>query len=409
MTTPTASDVRPLVAESSTSESTNVKVVLDDLTGGTLRIPDYQRDADQWDDTTKSLFIESVINNLTIPAFFFEVIVVGGIETNEVVDGQQRLTTLQEFAKNKFRLVEHDDAPYLSPMSVLYAGKTFDEIPAPYQQAFHKYRLSIIKLRGLSDVKLEVFRRINQGGTPLSGQDIRLAYYGDGSPSMALIRVVGIYDPARTYSNRILDALQRHGIAHPWDPEALATWNDYWADKDIARGQTASEMFLWSIVSAQAIALDSLLSNSGALQVLKSRFSGGIDEALDVCCAQMQYQDRFPSESLILYDYQAISGRFFPHFQSWLHRILGREAPSLGVNRYRAIASLIGAAFSVGKSSESITRPQWTAICDFLRNPKARADTLGVTWPLGRGRWDGRSGYREQFKCAANIVKILLK
>ena len=36
--------------------------------------------------------IESVINNLTIPAFFFEVLVEGGIEKNEVVDGQQRLT-----------------------------------------------------------------------------------------------------------------------------------------------------------------------------------------------------------------------------------------------------------------------------------------------------------------------------
>jgi hypothetical protein len=44
-----------------------------DLNDGTLRIPDYQRDADQWDKSTKSLLIESVINNLTIPAFFFEV------------------------------------------------------------------------------------------------------------------------------------------------------------------------------------------------------------------------------------------------------------------------------------------------------------------------------------------------
>ena len=78
--------VKPLITESSTSESTNVEVVMNDLRDKILRIPDYQRDTDQWDDTTKSLFIESVINNLTIPAFFFEPIQEEGVEINEVVD-----------------------------------------------------------------------------------------------------------------------------------------------------------------------------------------------------------------------------------------------------------------------------------------------------------------------------------
>jgi hypothetical protein len=42
-------------------------------------------DCDQWDNRKKSLFIESLLNNLTIPAFFF-------CEDNkgdaEVIDGQ---------------------------------------------------------------------------------------------------------------------------------------------------------------------------------------------------------------------------------------------------------------------------------------------------------------------------------
>lgn len=66
-------EVRPLISESSTSESTNVEVVMNDLKDKILTIPDYQRDSDQWSETTKSLFVESVINNLSIPAFFFEV------------------------------------------------------------------------------------------------------------------------------------------------------------------------------------------------------------------------------------------------------------------------------------------------------------------------------------------------
>jgi hypothetical protein len=62
--------IKPIIAESSTSESTNVEVVLNDLRDELVKIPDYQRDSDQWDEQTKSLLVESVINNLSIPAFF---------------------------------------------------------------------------------------------------------------------------------------------------------------------------------------------------------------------------------------------------------------------------------------------------------------------------------------------------
>jgi len=137
--------VRPLISESSTSESCNVEVVIGDLQAGTLQIPDYQRDCNQWGDDTKSLLIESVINNLTIPAFFFEVLSRDGMEYNEVVDGQQRLTTLRDFFEGRFSLVSADDAPYISPYSLHYAGKKFNELPIQYQQSFKKYRLTIIK------------------------------------------------------------------------------------------------------------------------------------------------------------------------------------------------------------------------------------------------------------------------
>lgn len=408
MASPSPADLKPLVPESSTSESTNVEVVLGDMVAGTLTIPDYQRDADQWEDITKSLFIESVINNLTIPAFFFEVLVEAGIEKNEVVDGQQRLTTLLEFFKNKYRLVPHDDAAYLTPMSVHYAGRTFDELPAPYQQAFKRYRLSIIKLRNLGDVKLEVFRRINQGGTPLSGQDIRLAYYGEASPSVALVRAAGIYDMIRPSSKRILDGVKRHGVVHPWGATELETWKDYWDDKEIARGQTPSEMFLWSIVAARPDPLNTLLANRGALAVLKARFTGGIDEALDAACAQLQFQDRNPKQPEVLYTHNTLAKDFFPHFQAWFHRIVGREATSLGVNRYRVIAAVIGQTFAQGKDASKVTAKQWAAIAEFIKSPQARATALKESWPLGRGRWEGKSGYYAQFQAAAKIVAKLL-
>jgi hypothetical protein len=220
---------KPLLVESSTSESSNVEVAMGELDDGTLRIPDYQRDADQWDDSTKSLLIESVINNLTIPAFFFEVSTNDDGEINDVVDGQQRLTTLHEFWLNKLRLVRSDDAPYLSPQSIHYAGKTFDELPPAYKQAFKKYRLTVIKLRNLGALRLETFRRINRGGEPLSGQDIRLAYYGDASATVQFVRLAGIYDVSRPTATRILtSAKEKYGLSFPWSSHALETWQDWW-------------------------------------------------------------------------------------------------------------------------------------------------------------------------------------
>src|SRR5262249_38181742 len=250
-----------------------------DMRDQVIRIPDYQRDSDQWSETTKSLLVESVINNLSIPAFFLEVVLESGVEMNEVIDGQQRLTTLFDFFGNRFRLVDSQDAPYLSPNSIHYAGKTFSELPEPYRAAFRRYRLAVIKLRNLGEMKLEVFRRINQGGTPLSGQDIRLAYYGEASPSLAFIRIAGIYDQHRLAAQRFLNnARVKYDLTFPWtDPLAVEAWNDWWADKETAHGQTASETFLWSLVVAQVQSLDAILQNSAALQKLNTRFNGGID------------------------------------------------------------------------------------------------------------------------------------
>ena len=85
--------VKPLIAESGNTESTSVEVVLNDFRNGDVQIPDYQRDSGQWSPQMKSLLVESVINNLSMPAFFFEVSVENGVERSQVIDGQQRLTT----------------------------------------------------------------------------------------------------------------------------------------------------------------------------------------------------------------------------------------------------------------------------------------------------------------------------
>jgi Protein of unknown function DUF262 len=399
-------DVRPLIPESSTSESTTVEVVLNELRDGAIEIPDYQRDSDQWDAPTKSLLIESVINNLSIPAFFFEVTHDElGLEKNQIIDGQQRITTLNQFFQGRFKLVDSGEAAFISPNSLHYAGKYYAELPAVYQQAFKRYRLAVIKLRDLKGMRLEVFRRINQGGTPLSGQDIRLAYYGESSPSLAFIRLVGIYDGQKQAAQRFrTTAKAKYGLDLPWESAyGSATWKDLWEDKELARGQTASEMFLFSLMAAQHSELDVILQNTSALAKLNVNYNKSIDDALDVVCAQLNYQDRNPDAPPILYTLDTIRDGFFPYFSVWVDR-LGAYGPSLDVRKHRTMASIIGAGYRSGIPASQISVETWGHLVEFVRRPTEISQKLGIEWPQSKGRWDGAKGHRAQLETASAIV-----
>lgn len=403
---PTTVPDRPLIPESSTAESTNVEVVMNEFEDGTLYVPEYQRDTDQWDDVTKSILIESVINNLTIPAFFFEVEVTDTGERNAVIDGQQRLTTLFQFFKKGFKLVSADEAAYISPNNIAYAGKSFDELPPQYKSAFKKYRLAIIKLRNIQHVRLEIFRRINQGGTPLSGQDIRLAYYGQDSPSVTLVRLAGIFDKARPASERAIAGAQtKYSLNFPWDLDlqSFASWKDWWEDKSLAKGQTASEAFLWSLVSANAPELDSLLKNSSVLQDLKVSYHGSVDEALDAYCAQLQFQDKstLPKQ---LFSLEEIRDGFFPFFAQAIQAFIGIRGVSIRVTKHRLVAAVIGAVYSMGIRTIN-QEPEWAKVMAFIRDPSGFAERVGIEYPQSKGKWDGRKGYHSQMLTIRRVLK----
>lgn len=408
-------EIRPIIAESSTAESSQVQVVLNDLTDKSLVIPDYQRDSNQWGEQRKSLLIESVINNLTIPAFFFEVSHKDGMEINEVVDGQQRLTTLGDFFADKFPLVSADEAPYISPNSVYYAGKKYSELPIQYQKSFKNYRLSIIKLRNLGDMKLEIFRRINQGGTPLSGQDIRLAYYGNESPTMTFIRLVGIYDVNRTSSKRTIESEQttRYGLIYPWSGKQGKFWSQWWAAKEIAHGQAPSEMFLWSLVSIYYSELNNLVQDSKTLNLVNCRYHNTIEEALDAFCGYLNYQDRNPGLPKLFIGLNELKDDFSEFFMTAFSELT--LISSLPIAKYRLIASAIGNLYKQKKQVKNLSEEACQCLIEFIRKPQETAgfilkdSEVGNKYPLGKGRWAGAGGYYRQFEIIREIINEIVK
>ena len=144
-------------------------------------IPDFQRGY-VWTMNQASKFIESLIIGLPVPGIFMSK------ERNTqkllVIDGQQRLTTLQYFAdgifKPKNKTFELTGLAENSPL----AGKTYKTLRDEDRREFDNaiIHATIIKQEEPDDNDSAVyliFERLNTGGTKLQPQEIRTAiYYG---------------------------------------------------------------------------------------------------------------------------------------------------------------------------------------------------------------------------------------
>ncbi len=136
--------------------------------------PEYQR-RKRWDITRKSRLIESFIMNVPIPPIFLYEI---DYSIYEVMDGQQRLTTIDDFYKGKFRL---ENLQYWQELE----NRTYQELPEQVKRGIdRRYLSSIILLQETAKSQAEaeklkkvVFERLNSGGEKLTPQEIRNALY----------------------------------------------------------------------------------------------------------------------------------------------------------------------------------------------------------------------------------------
>jgi hypothetical protein len=132
--------------------------------------PDFQRkykwDKEGWERASR--FIESCLMRIPLPACYFAEKEDG---THFVIDGVQRLTTIQKFFKDEFALEGMSAFKELE-------GKKFSQLAA-YRSELEATTIRCIVLRKENPPSLvqEIFSRLNQGAVRLSDQEIRHAIY----------------------------------------------------------------------------------------------------------------------------------------------------------------------------------------------------------------------------------------
>jgi hypothetical protein len=127
-------------------------------------VPSYQREY-IWKDDRKSRFIESLIMGLPIPFLFFWEMPNGRLE---IVDGSQRLRTIEEFVLGDLRLGELDSLTLMS-------GFKYVDLPMARQRKIKNRSIRGIVLNEHADeqARFDLFDRINTGSQIANPAEVR--------------------------------------------------------------------------------------------------------------------------------------------------------------------------------------------------------------------------------------------
>lgn len=130
--------------------------------------PDYQRNY-VWNNSKASLLIESVLLNIPIPVIYASEDLNGKWI---IVDGLQRLYSLQRYFNDDFKLVGLETLPELN-------GLKFSKLDESIQKRLERGELRLIVLQNDSDpnIQFDIFMRLNTGAVKLNEQELRNCLY----------------------------------------------------------------------------------------------------------------------------------------------------------------------------------------------------------------------------------------
>ena len=149
--------------------SADVSTIYNRLKKGKYYIPSFQRDY-VWKKPQASRLIESIVMGLPIPSIF---IAKDEDENYYVIDGQQRLKSIEKFYDGEFALQD-----VIGELD----GKKYIELDEKLRNRIDEYAIQLIIIKqekpdDNNDSIYKIFERINTEGTKLYPQEIRASSY----------------------------------------------------------------------------------------------------------------------------------------------------------------------------------------------------------------------------------------
>lgn len=155
----------------------------------TLKVnKEYQREKGLWPPNARSFFIDTILNEYPFPKITIRQTI--NLKTQksirEIVDGQQRMMTINDFINNRLTL---------SKVSNLYKEKKFSDLDENTQNKFLSYEVSVDTIIGATEEDIiGVFRRINSYTLPLNEPEKRHATY-QGEFKWFIKDMIELYSP----------------------------------------------------------------------------------------------------------------------------------------------------------------------------------------------------------------------
>jgi hypothetical protein len=124
-----------------------------------------------WTPQARTYLIDTILQELPIPKIYVRTILDAKRQTSirEIVDGQQRIRSIYEFANNDFPL---------SSRSEMFRGKKYSDLTEQDQEKFLGYTLTVEHLLNASDDDvIDIFARLNSYTVILNAAEKRHAKY----------------------------------------------------------------------------------------------------------------------------------------------------------------------------------------------------------------------------------------
>jgi len=224
--------------------------------------PAYQRRT-RWDTTKRSHLIESLLMNVPIPPIFLYETV---LAKYEVMDGQQRLSTIRAFYNNEFKLTHLKMWPELN-------GLTYKNLPPKIQSGLLRRGLSAVIILTESspsdekalELRQYVFERLNTGGEKLNAQEVRNCIY------------------ASNFNEMLVQASRSDAFTTAWGIPAKETGEPQKVSKKLQRSTLFRKMLDCEIV-LRYFALSDLDHMRGGMKLTLDRYMMQMKSAsLDQC------------------------------------------------------------------------------------------------------------------------------